>query len=188
MILNKPLVRLTTAHYQSAVSMISFAQVLTVQWSDTIPCQNVQFQVRITSHNIPFQQASCLPEIVCRTWVETGVEGAWEETVVKDAWEESRVSTSIGLGTVVAVLKTLCGIHRNVFQPRIVWKNLTYLWNLTMITILDPFFIYIQLCLVLSPCYGFSPFVIVAEDFSHDGRNLRHTIVIFSQVLIYSIL
>ena len=29
--INKPLVRLTTAHYQSAVSMISFAQVLTVQ-------------------------------------------------------------------------------------------------------------------------------------------------------------
>ena len=28
---NKPLVRLTTAHYQSAVSMISFAHVLTVQ-------------------------------------------------------------------------------------------------------------------------------------------------------------
>ena len=27
----KPLVRLTTAHYQSAVSMISFAQVLTAQ-------------------------------------------------------------------------------------------------------------------------------------------------------------
>ena len=30
-----------------SVSMISFAQVWTVQWSDTIPCQNVQFQVRI---------------------------------------------------------------------------------------------------------------------------------------------
>ena len=29
--INKPLVRLTTVHYQSAVSMISFAQVLTVQ-------------------------------------------------------------------------------------------------------------------------------------------------------------
>ena len=29
--INKPLVRLTTAHYQSAVSMISFAQVLTAQ-------------------------------------------------------------------------------------------------------------------------------------------------------------
>ena len=56
MILNKPLVRLTTAHYQSAVNMISFAQVLTAQWSDTIPCQNVQFQVGIISHNIPFQQ------------------------------------------------------------------------------------------------------------------------------------
>ena len=56
MILNKPLVRLTTAHYQSAVSMISFAQVLTVQCSDTIPCQNVQFQVGVTSHDILFQQ------------------------------------------------------------------------------------------------------------------------------------
>ena len=29
--INKPLVRLTTAHYQSAVDMISFAQVLTAQ-------------------------------------------------------------------------------------------------------------------------------------------------------------
>ena len=29
--INKPLVRLTTAHYQSTVSMISFAQVLTAQ-------------------------------------------------------------------------------------------------------------------------------------------------------------
>ena len=55
--INKPLIRLTTAHYQSAVSMISFAQVLTAQWSDTIPCQNVWFQVRITSHDIPFQQS-----------------------------------------------------------------------------------------------------------------------------------
>ena len=34
-------------HYQSAVRMISFAQVWAVQWSDTIPSQNVQFQVRI---------------------------------------------------------------------------------------------------------------------------------------------
>ena len=54
--INKPLVRLTTAHYQSAVSMISFAQVSTVQWSDTIPCRNIWFQLGITSHNIPFQQ------------------------------------------------------------------------------------------------------------------------------------
>ena len=29
--INKPLIRLTTVHYQSAVSMISFAQVLTAQ-------------------------------------------------------------------------------------------------------------------------------------------------------------
>ena len=36
-----------TAHYQSTVSMISFAQVWTAQWSDTIPCQNVWFTVRI---------------------------------------------------------------------------------------------------------------------------------------------
>ena len=57
MILNKPLVRLTTVHYQSAVSMISFAQVLTVQWSDTISCWNVWFQVRITSHYILFQHS-----------------------------------------------------------------------------------------------------------------------------------
>ena len=56
MILSKPLVRLTTAHYQSTVSMISFAQVLTVQWSNTIPCRNVRFPVGITSHDIPFQQ------------------------------------------------------------------------------------------------------------------------------------
>ena len=35
--------------------MISFAQVLTEQWSDTIPCWNVWFQVRITCHDIPFQ-------------------------------------------------------------------------------------------------------------------------------------
>ena len=54
--INKPLVRLTTVHYQSAVSMISFAQVLTAQWSDTIPCQNVQFQAGIPSHDILFQQ------------------------------------------------------------------------------------------------------------------------------------
>ena len=47
MILNKPLVRLTTAHYQSAVSMISFAQVLTAQWSNTIPCQNVWVSIGI---------------------------------------------------------------------------------------------------------------------------------------------
>ena len=53
MMLNKPLVRLTTAHYQSPVSMISFAQVLTAQLSNTIPCQT--FQVGITSHNILFQ-------------------------------------------------------------------------------------------------------------------------------------
>ena len=53
--INKPLVRLTTAYYQSAVSMISFAQVLTVQWSNTIPSWNAQFQVGITSHDIPFQ-------------------------------------------------------------------------------------------------------------------------------------
>ena len=53
--INKPLVRLTTAHYQSAVNMISFAQVLTVQWSDTIPKRNVRFQVGITSPDIPFQ-------------------------------------------------------------------------------------------------------------------------------------
>ena len=52
--INNPLVRLTTVHYQSTVSMISFAQVLTAQWSDTIPCQNVWFQVGITSPNIPF--------------------------------------------------------------------------------------------------------------------------------------
>ena len=53
--INKPLVRLTTAHYQSAVSMISFAQVLTAQWSDTIPKRNVQFSFGITSLDILFQ-------------------------------------------------------------------------------------------------------------------------------------
>ena len=50
------IVRLTTVHYQSTVNMISFPQVLTAQWSNTIPCQNVWFQVGITSHDIPFQQ------------------------------------------------------------------------------------------------------------------------------------
>ena len=45
--INQPLVRLLTVHYQSAVSMISFAQVLTAQWSNTIPSQNVEFQVGI---------------------------------------------------------------------------------------------------------------------------------------------
>ena len=63
--INKPLVRLTTVHYQSAVSMISFAQVLTAQWSDTIPKRNVRFQVGITSHDIPFQQTDTLAQ-----WVE----------------------------------------------------------------------------------------------------------------------
>ena len=47
MILSKPLVRLTTAHYQSTVSMISFAQVWAAQWSDMIPSQNVQFTIGI---------------------------------------------------------------------------------------------------------------------------------------------
>ena len=36
-----------TVHYQSAVSMISFAQVWTVQWSDTIPSRIVQFTIGI---------------------------------------------------------------------------------------------------------------------------------------------
>ena len=57
MILNKPLVRLTTVHYQSAVSMISFAQVSTAQWSNTIPCRNVRFLIGIISHNILFQHS-----------------------------------------------------------------------------------------------------------------------------------
>ena len=34
-------------HYQSTVNMISFAQVRTAQWSNTIPCWNVWFTVRI---------------------------------------------------------------------------------------------------------------------------------------------
>ena len=55
--ITQPLVRLTTAHYQSTVSMISFAEVFTVQWSDTIPSQNVWFQVGITSHDILFQHS-----------------------------------------------------------------------------------------------------------------------------------
>ena len=45
--ITQPLVSFTTAHYQSAVSMISFAQVWTVQWSDTIPKQNVWFSIGI---------------------------------------------------------------------------------------------------------------------------------------------
>ena len=36
-----------TVHYQSAVSMISFAQVWAAQWSDTIPDRNVWFTIRI---------------------------------------------------------------------------------------------------------------------------------------------
>ena len=47
MIFSKPLVRLTTADYQCTVSMISFAQVLTAQQSNTIPSWNVWFQVGI---------------------------------------------------------------------------------------------------------------------------------------------
>ena len=47
MILSKPLVILNAVHYQSGVIMISFAQVSTVQWSNTIPSQNIWFQVRI---------------------------------------------------------------------------------------------------------------------------------------------
>ena len=70
--INKPLVRLTTAHYQSTVSMISFAQVLTVQWSDTIPCRNVQFQVGITSHNILFQQ-DLYDHVSCEDPITTSV-------------------------------------------------------------------------------------------------------------------
>ena len=34
-------------HYQSAVNMISFAQVWTAQWTDTIPSRNVRFTIRI---------------------------------------------------------------------------------------------------------------------------------------------
>ena len=45
--ITQPLVSDTTAHYQSAVSMISFAQTWTAQWSDTIPSWNVQLIVRI---------------------------------------------------------------------------------------------------------------------------------------------
>ena len=37
----------TTVHYQSTVSMISFAQVWTAQWSDTIPSRNVWFSIGI---------------------------------------------------------------------------------------------------------------------------------------------
>ena len=45
--ITQPLVRMLLWIINLSVSMISFAQVWTVQWSDTIPCQNVQFQVRI---------------------------------------------------------------------------------------------------------------------------------------------
>ena len=102
MILNKPLVRLTTVHYQSTVSMISFAQVLTVQWSNTIPCQNVQFQVRITSHNILFQQPPlsssshipytwCIPlPACCATWST-----CWYGVAAHGPLVESPVSSAI---------------------------------------------------------------------------------------------
>ena len=79
-ILTQPLVRLTTAHYQSAVSMISFAQVLTAQWSDTIPCPNVWFQVRITSHDILFQQKHhCLPPY---TWSRMKEQHYWNQDFI----------------------------------------------------------------------------------------------------------
>ena len=45
--INQPLVSDTTVHYQSTVSMISFAQTWTAQWSDIIPSQNIQLLVRI---------------------------------------------------------------------------------------------------------------------------------------------
>ena len=68
--INKPLVRLTTVHYQSAVSMISFAQVLTAQWSDTIPKRNIRFFIGITSPDIPFQHLHPNPFFwsVLETW------------------------------------------------------------------------------------------------------------------------
>ena len=89
--IDKPLVRLTTAHYQSAVSTISFAQVLTAQWSDTIPCRNVRFQVGITSLDIPFQQPgepaeSPLPSSWTSKWhspiqSKSGYSTTWGHTV-----------------------------------------------------------------------------------------------------------
>ena len=64
MILNKPLVRLTTVDYQCAVSMISFAQVLTAQWSNTIPSQNVWFQVRIDLTLFHFNNFKWSPKVL----------------------------------------------------------------------------------------------------------------------------
>ena len=45
--ITQPLVRMLLWIINLSLSMISFAQVWTVQWSDTIPSWNVQFQVRI---------------------------------------------------------------------------------------------------------------------------------------------
>ena len=45
--ITQPLVSNTTAHYQSAVSMISFTQTWIAQWSDTVPKRNVQLLVGI---------------------------------------------------------------------------------------------------------------------------------------------
>ena len=56
MILTQPLVRLTAAHYQSAASMISFAQVSTAQWSDTFLVGMFSFQLEYHLMSILFQQ------------------------------------------------------------------------------------------------------------------------------------
>ena len=45
--ITQPLVRILLWFINPSVSMISFAQVWTAQWSNTIPCWNVQFQVGI---------------------------------------------------------------------------------------------------------------------------------------------
>jgi len=74
----------------------------------------------------------------------------------------------------------------------IVIQGPKYLWNWAKISticpILDFFFVYVEFCPVLSPCYGFSPISIVAKDSGHDHFDFRHPIVVFCQVQICSIL
>ena len=57
--INQPLVRRLLQIINLSVSKISLAQVYTAQWSDTIPCQNVQFQVRIHLTQFCFNIDDC---------------------------------------------------------------------------------------------------------------------------------
>ena len=71
--ITQPLVSNTTAHYKSTVSMILFAQVWTVQWSNTIPRWNVQLLVRI--HLTWFHFNSLLRSFP--QWLSTIIWSSW---------------------------------------------------------------------------------------------------------------